>query len=357
MEHPPFSLRPPSLVDERVARTRRRERAKARAAETRQTNAVRHAPPLPPSDSYTPGIGDPGRSSLYAGYNPADTPGITPVPAWGEDAVPVITLLNQKGGVGKSSTCHHVAGTLAKMGRRCLLLDNDPQSSLSQGFWGPIAARQIDPAETMAALYAGYRPFPEQVIKPTGIEGIDLVPGSRHATDYNVPRPYEADHEVQTCIRDFLAGARESYHAVLIDCPPNLHMASWAALVASDFIVVPISPEDYASQGLVDVQESIAMVRSMQNPGLELLGYLLTMVQPRRTIHQLYEERLRALYGADVFAARVPESVDYVEAIARRMPIAQYKPKGAGAKAIQAVATELEARVKAKLDVDRTEAA
>jgi chromosome partitioning protein len=271
--------------------------------------------------------------------------------------VPVITMLNQKGGVGKSSTCHHLSGTFAQMGRRVLCLDNDPQSSLSQGFWGPIAARQIDPAETMAALYAGYRPFAEQVIKPTGIGGIDLVPGSRVATDYNIPRPYEGSHEVQTCIRDFLADVRDQYHLVLIDCPPNLHMASWAALVASDFIIVPLSPEDYASQGLVDVQESIAMVQGSMNPGLSLLGYVLTMVSPRRTIHQLYEERLRALYTTDVFAARVPESVDYVEAIARRQPIAQYKKNGAGAKAIKALAEELEARVKIKLDANRTEAA
>jgi chromosome partitioning protein len=271
--------------------------------------------------------------------------------------VPVITMLNQKGGVGKSSTCHHLSGTFAQMGRRVLCLDNDPQSSLSKGFWGPIAARQIDPGETIAALYAGYRPFAEQVIKPTGVDGIDLVPGSRVATDYNVPRPFEGPHEVQTCIRDFLADVRDRYDLVLIDCPPNLHMASWAALVASDFIIVPLSPEDYASQGLVDVQESIAMVQEGPNPDLVLLGYVLTMVAPRRTIHQLYEERLRALYGTDVFAARVPESVDYVEAIARRMPIAQYKKNGAGAKAIRALAEELEARVRAKVEATRTEAA
>jgi chromosome partitioning protein len=98
-------------------------------------------------------------------------------------------------------------------------------------------------------------------------------------------------------------------------------------------------------------------VKQMQNPALDLLGYLLTMVAPRRSIHQLYEERLRATYGDDVFAARVPELADYVEAIARREPIAQYKGKGAAAKAIQAVALELEARVKAKLEADRTEAA
>ena len=269
----------------------------------------------------------------------------------------VVTMLNQKGGVGKTSCTHHLAGTLALMGRRVLLFDNDPQASLSQGFWGPVAARRIDPSETIAALYAGDRPFPEQVIKPTGIPGIDLVPGSRHATDYNVPRPFEADFEVQSCLRNFLAEVAGRYDLVLIDCPPNLHLCSWAALVASDHLIVPLQPEDYGAQGIIDVQESVALVQGGPNPDLSLLGYLITMAAPRKTIHQLYEERLRALYGTDVFEAKVPEAVDYVEAIARRLPIAQYKPKSAAAKAIKALAEELEARLNAQGSSHRTEAA
>lgn len=259
----------------------------------------------------------------------------------------VITMLNQKGGVGKTSCTHHLAGTLAAMGRRVLLLDNDPQSSLSQGFWGPQAVRQINPAETIANIYGGGRPFPEQVIRPTGIAGIDLIPGSRHATDFNVPRPHEVDHETQTCLRTFLDEAQAGYDMVLIDCPPNLHLASWAALTASDYLIVPLQPEDYGAQGIIDVQESVAMVQAGPNPQLALLGFLLTMVAPRKTIHQLYEERLRAFYGSSVFTVKVPEAVDYVEAIARRLPIAGYKPKGAPAKAIRALADEVEARVSA----------
>jgi chromosome partitioning protein len=261
--------------------------------------------------------------------------------------VAVITMLNQKGGVGKTSCTHHLAGTLAAMGRRVLLLDNDPQSSLSQGFWGPQAVRQIDHSETIANIYAGGRPFPEQVIRPTGIAGIDLVPGSRHASDFNVPRPYEVDPETQSCLRAFLDEAGAAYDMVILDCPPNLHLASWAALTASDYLIVPLQPEDYGAQGIVDVQESVEMVQVGPNPSLALLGFLLTMVAPRKTIHQLYEERLRALYGPAVFSAKVPEAVDYVEAIARRLPIASYKPKGAPAKAIRAVADEIESRISA----------
>ena len=213
--------------------------------------------------------------------------------------MPVIALLNQKGGVGKTSTCHHLAGTLAASGRRVLLLDNDPQASLTQGFWGPIATAELDPAATIAALYAGPAPFPEQVIRPAGVPGIDLVPGSKHATRYNVPEPHATPSRRSTCLRSFLEEIRDRYDLVLIDCPPNLHLCSWAALVASDHLIVPLQPEDYGAQGLGPVQESVDLVSTGPNPALRLLGFLLTMYNPRLTIHKLYETLLaRAVRAA-----------------------------------------------------------
>lgn len=257
----------------------------------------------------------------------------------------VIAALNQKGGVGKTSTCHHLAGTLAALGRKVLLLDNDPQASLTQGFWGPVATAALPASATIAALYAGDEPFPEQVIRPTGIAGIDLVPGSKAATDYNVPRPQEAGWALQTCLRSFLDEVKSGYDIVLIDCCPNLHLASWAALVAADSLLVPLQAEDYGAQGLGPVQESVALVTSGPNPNLGLLGYLITMFNPRLAIHKLYESLLREQYGPAVFETRVPYAADYKEAIAQRLPIARYKPKSASAKAMKALADELLARL------------
>jgi chromosome partitioning protein len=254
---------------------------------------------------------------------------------------PIITLLNQKGGVGKTSTTHHLAGTLAASGRRVLLLDNDPQASLSQGFWGPVATAELDPSATVAALYASDDPFPEQVIRPSGVPGVDLIPGSRRATDFNVPRPQDAPSESQGCLRVFLADVRDRYDLVMIDCPPNLHLCSWAALVASDYLIVPLQAEDYGAQGLGPVQEAVDLVTAGPNRGLRLLGFLLTMHNPRLAIHKLYETLLREQYGSAVFATRVPYAADFKEAIAQRKPIVQYKPRGASAKAIQALADEV----------------
>jgi chromosome partitioning protein len=265
----------------------------------------------------------------------------------GEIQVPVVTVLNQKGGVGKTSCTHHLAGTLALAFRkRVLIVDTDPQSSLTQGWWGPATTRELDPNVTIAAVLRGDRPHPDQVIHPTGLEGVELVPGSRTASSFNTPDPHLADSESQSILRSFLEEAAGRYDLVLIDCPPNLHLCSWNALAASNHLVVPLQPEDYGAQGIADVLKSLAQVRAAGFP-VRLLGYLITMVSPRRTLHQLYEEQLRELYGQQVFVARVPESPEFPEAISRRQTIAQYKPKGAAAKAIRGLAEELLERIAA----------
>jgi chromosome partitioning protein len=254
-------------------------------------------------------------------------------------------MLNQKGGVGKTSTTHHLAGTLAQLGHRVLAVDNDPQASLTQGFLGPQVTRLIPGNQTVASVYAGDEPYPEQIIRPSGVEGIDLVAGSKLAARFNVPEPHLAGYELQTCLREFLGQVDGRYGLVLIDCPPNLHLCSWAALAASDFLIVPLQAEDYGAQGIIEVQESIDLVTSMVNPGLVLLGYLLTMFNPRLGIHQLYAGTLRESYGPFVFDTTIPIATDYKEAIASRKPIAQHKPKGAAAKAVKALAAEVLGRI------------
>lgn len=268
----------------------------------------------------------------------------------------ILTMLNQKGGVGKTSTCYHLAGTLAQLGRRVLLVDNDPQSSLTQGFLGPQATRQLDPAETIAGAYS-QTAVPELAVRPSGIEGVDLIAGSRHAALFNTPAPQTADWPLQVALRDFLGEVSAGYDTVLIDCPPNLHMCSWAALVASDGLVVPLQPEDFGAQGIADVTESVDLVRSGPNPSLLELGYLVTMVNTRTAVHRGYEQRLRSIYGAAVFDAMVPYSVDFKESLMVRKPVSVYKPRGAAAKSMKAVAAELDARLEARRTGTRTEAA
>jgi chromosome partitioning protein len=258
----------------------------------------------------------------------------------------VVAMLNQKGGVGKTSTCHHLAGTLAQMGQRILLVDNDPQSSLTQGLWGPSATRELDPNRTIDAVYrrgASAR----QVVHRTELDRVDLIPGCRHAGEFNNSLPHRASRDLQQGLRDVVREVSADYDLVLIDCPPNLHLCSWAALVASDFLIVPLQPEDYGAQGIIDVRESIDLVTMGPNPRLHLLGYLVTMFVARKSIHKLYEENLRTEYGSLVFDARVPHAAEFPEAIAHRKPVSSYKPKGAAAKAVRAVADEVLSRIAA----------
>lgn len=252
-----------------------------------------------------------------------------------------ITLLNQKGGVGKTSCTHHLSGTLAAIHRkRVLIVDADPQASLTQGWWGPAATRGLDPSSTIASILAGDAPHPEQVIHETGMDGLSLVPGSRAASIYNNSDPLTADPGYQEALREFLSEIRNDFDLALIDCPPNLYLCSFAALAASDHLIVPVQPEDYGAQGIADVLDSLDMVQAAGYP-VTLLGYLLTMVQPRRALHQVYEANLREVYGDRVFTARMPEAPEFPEAIAQRKTITQYKPKGAAAKAVKAIADEL----------------
>src|SRR3954470_10241583 len=189
--------------------------------------------------------------------------------AWDVD---VISLINMKGGVGKSTTTHNLAGALALAGRRVLLMDNDPQSSLSQGLLGPAVAEGLESARTVAAVYDGPA-SPAAVIRPAGVPGVDLVPGSIHTDRHNRPTPEEAPWPDQTALRDFLAELHGRYDFALVDCPPNLHLCSWAALAASAWVIIPAVPEDYGQQGLGPVGRSIAKVRASINPDLRILGY------------------------------------------------------------------------------------
>ncbi len=157
--------------------------------------------------------------------------------------------------------------------------------------------------------------------------------------------PHLADWPLQMALRDFLADIRSRYDTVMIDCPPNLHLASWASLVASDELIVPLQPEDFGAQGMADVQDSIDRVLAGPNPDLKLLGFLITMANNRLTVHKGFEQLLRSLHGAAVFTTTIPISADFKESIVQRKPVAFYKPRGAAAKAMKALAEEVAARL------------
>lgn len=258
--------------------------------------------------------------------------------------MPVVTFLNRKGGVGKTSSCHHLAGTFAQMGKKVLLIDTDPQSSLTQGLLGPEETVALPASATIASIFAGEEPFPGQVIR-TVAAGVDLIPGHDDAEDFDAPRPHKQPRESQVCLREFLSEVRDRYDYILIDCPPAVRLCAWAALAAADSLIVPLQVEDYGAQGIPKILDVFDLVREAVNPTLKLAGFLITMNNPRKAIQKAYEERIRGIYGDDVFQTVIPHATDFPEAVTARKPVCLYKPRSTAAKVMKALAEELEARM------------
>jgi chromosome partitioning protein len=258
-----------------------------------------------------------------------------------------VTLLNRKGGVGKTSSVFHLGGTLAKGGRRVLVVDADPQANLTAGLLGADIARDLPAAATITALFdPDLDPFPEAVIRATTVPGLSILPGSAHLDTHNKPDPHEPGPH-HTALRDFLAEVAGEFDVAMVDCPPTIYRASWSALAASRFVIVPVQAEDFGSQGIVSILDALGAVRSSVNPHLILLGFVLTMFNKTLGVHAAYEDGLRRHYGDLVFSANMPLSKDYKESVAARKPIAVYKPRSAAAKAAQVLADEVLTRIAA----------
>lgn len=255
-----------------------------------------------------------------------------------------LCLINQKGGCGKSSTCFHLAGTLAVAGYSVLLVDADPQGSLSQGFLGSTAVERLPAHQTLAGLFDESHGFARHgsLICSTNVEGVSLVPANHHLAPFNETRP-ERTRMRQFVLRDFLQGQR-GFDIVLIDCPPNLYQCSWNAMLASTHVLIPVPPEDFGAQGLRAVHQAISEARQL-NPALQLLGHLVTRVDRRLLIHRSYIDGLRELYGPQVLSTQIPELSAFKVALACRLPVECYQPNGQAAAALRSLKDELGTRL------------
>ena len=268
-----------------------------------------------------------------------------------------VAILNRKGGVGKSSTCFHVSGALGAKGLRVLLLDLDPQTNLTQGLLGPDAVRRMPPDRTLAALLDDHGgPALPDLIIPTPVPGVALLPGSEAAERLNVTEP-EHTGSIQYALRDALDDVRGRFDIVLADCPPNVQLCSWSALVAADAVLVPVPPEDFGALGLVSLTRAIRRVQAGPNPSLRLLGYLVTMFDKRLAVHTSYEADLRAVHGDAVFRTVVPLAKDFKEAVLARKPVGLFRPKSAAAKVVVALSDEMTDRLRGAASGTEGEAA
>lgn len=252
----------------------------------------------------------------------------------------ILCFINQKGGCGKSSCCFHLAGAFAESGLDVLLVDADPQGSLSQGFFGSSAIEGLEPEETLTALFDDTLDWPslDTLSVPTSFEGISLIPANQTLAPYNTPSPEQAGLKQQV-LRCSL-GVTQAFDVVLIDCPPNLYLCSWNAMVAADFVVVPVPPEDFGTQGLRLVSQAVENARCL-NATLNLLGYVVTRYDSRLLVHQAYEERLRSRHGDLVLATVIPEASAFKVALTCRQPVGLHTPRSKAAKSIRTLGEEI----------------
>ena len=255
-----------------------------------------------------------------------------------------ICFINQKGGCGKSSTCFHLAGAFAELGLQVLLIDADPQGSLSQGFFGPELVETLEVHETLAAAFDESCSFwkPSQTVRSTPWPTISVVASNQLLTDFNVPHPERLGLQ-QFALHEFLQ-ALPSHDVTLIDCPPNLYGCSWSALLSADFVVIPVPPEDFGAQGLRVVHQAILNAQTL-NPRLRLLGHLVTRFDRRLVVHRSYETRLREIHGPTVLTTIIPEASAFKVALACRCPVNVYGPRTTAASLTTSLAREILDRI------------
>jgi chromosome partitioning protein len=259
-------------------------------------------------------------------------------PAEGRKHALIIALCNQKGGVGKTTTTINLGAALVETGRRVLLVDFDPQGSLSVGLG-------VNPHTLEKSIYNLLlsRATPvHEVIHPTNIDGLEILPANIDLSAAEVQLVSEVARE-QTLMR-VLQRVRQDYDVILIDCAPSLGLLTVNALTAADKVIVPLECEFFALRGVALLTDTIAKVQDRLNPDLELLGILGTMFDPRTLHSREVLERVVQAFGDKVFHSVIRRTIKFPETTVAGEPITTYATSSPGATSYRMLAREVLAR-------------
>ena len=252
----------------------------------------------------------------------------------------IVAIANQKGGVGKTTTAINLGAALAELGRRCLLIDLDPQGNASTG----LGFGREDRAATTYDLLLEEATLGD-VVKPTAWPGLWLAPANGDLASADLGMAASGRRLFH--LRDALMRNRESLAAfdhVLIDCPPTLGLLTLNAMVAAQAVLLPLQSEFFALEGLSQLMLTIREVRATANPQLRVEGVLLTMSDARNRLSQQVEADARETLGDLVFHTVVPRNVRISEAPSHGQPVLVYDSQSKGARSYRALAREVLAR-------------
>ena len=249
----------------------------------------------------------------------------------------ILAVVNQKGGVGKTTTAVNLAAALTEQGLRVLVCDFDPQANATSGLG--VDKRKLK--HTSYTMLIG-ESTPEQAVVST--KYADLIPSSADLAGAGVELISMDRRERQ--LRHELDSLRERYDVIFIDCPPSLEMLTLNGLVAADEILIPVQCEYFALEGLSDLMATLRTVKRRLNPGLDIFGVILTMFDGRTNFSTQVAQEVRRHFPGKVFATTIPRHVRLAEAPSHVLPITAYDRSSRGAVAYRDLAEEVERKLR-----------
>lgn len=255
----------------------------------------------------------------------------------------IISLVNQKGGVGKTTTSINLAAALGKLGKKILLIDLDPQGNASIG----IGLNKGDIPYDIYSVLIGKCNIKEAIIK-TKYKNLSVIPAtiSLAGLDVELMNKFYHDKEFNQYeqLKNILNEIEEKYDYVIIDCPPTLGILTNNALVASDSVIIPVQCEFFALEGIAQLLNSVILIQGELNPNLKIGGVLLTMLDARTNLGIEVVEEVRKYFKDKVFNTIIPRLIRLVEAPSHGQPICEYDPKSRATEAYENLAKEVVSR-------------